>query len=259
MSFISAFCVCPPLQAKIVRSLNVLTSDGVVPDPGKVKAITEMPAPEDITALQRLLCMTNYLSKFIPDYSVLTARQRTLLHKETEWCWLKQHQQAFDNLRRVTSSAPVLQYYDVHKPVILPCGASKSGLGAACLQEVRPIAYASHAMTETEQCYAQIEKELMAVTFACNRFHDYIYGKQVKVETDHKPLVTIMKKPLHAAPARLQKLMMELQRYEVNVVYKKGKELYVADTLSRAYLTEPQDVLFHIIFEYDYCIIYTMH
>ena len=132
----------------------------------------------------------------------------------------------------------MLQYYDVKKPVVLTCDASKSGLGASCLQEERPIAYASRAMTDTEQRYAQIEKELLAVTFACKRFHDYIYGRPVKVETDHQPLITIMKKPLHAAPFRLQKLMMQLQRYDLDVVYKRGKELYVADTLSRAYLTE---------------------
>jgi hypothetical protein len=219
---------------------HLLTSDGVVPDPNKITAIAKMPAPENQQALQRVLGMFNYLSKFIPDYSELTAPLRTLLHKDTEWCWLDQHQKAFEKLKGTLASPPVLQYYDVNKPVTLTCDASKSGIGAACMQNDRPVAYASRAMTETEQRYAQIEKELLAVTFACKKFHDYIYGKRVMVETDHQPLITILKKPIHAAPARLQKMIMQLQRYNIDLVYRPGKELYVADTLSRAYITDPE-------------------
>ena len=92
-------------------------------------------------------------------------------------------------------------------------------------------------MTDTEQRYAQIEKELLAVVFACTKFHDYIYGKDIIVETDHQPLVTIVKKPLLSAPARLQRMLLRLQKYNITLVYKKGKELFIADTLSRAPLT----------------------
>ena len=104
--------------------------------------------------------------------------------------------------------------------------------------------YASRSLTKTEQNYAQIEKELLAVTFACNKFHDYIIGKNVTVETDHKPLEVIMKKPLLTAPMRLQRMMLQLQRYDLTLVYKKGSQLFIADTLSRAQLSEtsPADV-----------------
>ena len=89
-------------------------------------------------------------------------------------------------------------------------------------------------MKDHEQRYAQIEKELLAVCFACTKFHDYIYGKDIIVETDHQPLVTIVKRPLHNAPARLQRMLLQLQKYNITLVYKKGKELFLADTLSRA-------------------------
>jgi hypothetical protein len=89
-------------------------------------------------------------------------------------------------------------------------------------------------MTATEQRYAQIEKELLAVVYACRKFHDYIYGKDIIIETDHKPLVTIVKKPLQNAPARLQSMLLKLQKYNFTLVYKQGKELFIADTLSRA-------------------------
>ena len=81
----------------------------------------------------------------------------------------------------------------------------------------------------------------MAVTFACAKFHDYVYGKRITVETDHQPLISFMKKPLHMAPTHLQKMMMRLQCYDIHLVYKKGTTLYLADTLSRAYLPTCDD------------------
>ena len=96
------------------------------------------------------------------------------------------------------------------------------------------VAYASRSLTKTEQRYAQIEKELIGVLFACKKFHDYTIGKHMTVETDHKPLETILKKPLLSAPMRLQRMMLQLQRYDMTVGYKKGSQMFIADTLSRA-------------------------
>tara|TARA_B110000881_G_scaffold3720_1_gene2814 strand:- start:401 stop:622 length:222 start_codon:yes stop_codon:yes gene_type:complete len=73
-------------------------------------------------------------------------------------------------------------------------------------------------MTATEQRYAQIEKELLAVVYACRKFHDYTVGKDIVIETDHKPLVTIVKKPLLNAPARLQSMLLKLQKYNFTLV-----------------------------------------
>ena len=101
-------------------------------------------------------------------------------------------------------TAPVLAYYHVNKPIVIQCDASQSGLGAALLQEGRPVAYSSRVMTQTEQNYAQIEKELLAKVFACEKFDQYIFGSDVVIESDHKPLETIFKKPIHSSPKRLQ-------------------------------------------------------
>ena len=109
--------------------------------------------------------MTNYLSNFIPNYSEKTTLLRELLHKEAEFCWL-QHQEAFEALKSELIRPTTLQYYDVKKPVVLTCDASQSGLGAAMIQEEKPVAYAPRALTETEIRYSQIEKELLAITFA---------------------------------------------------------------------------------------------
>ena len=131
----------------------------------------------------------------------------------------------------------MLTYYDVTKPVKLQVDASKSGLGAVLIQSNMPVAYASRSLTPAETRYAQIEKELLAVVFGCNRFYQYIYGKQVVVESDHQPLQAITKKSLDKAPIRLQRMLLNLQSFDIEIKYRPGKELYLADTLSRAHLS----------------------
>jgi transposase InsO family protein len=138
----------------------------------------------------------------------------------------------------MVTNAPLLQYYDPSKELTIQCDASQSGLGAALLQEGAPVAYASRAMTEVEQRYAQIEKEMLAMVFSLEKFNQYTYGRKVTVMTDHKPLESILKKPLMKAPKRLQAMMLRLQKYDIEAVYLQGKKMYLADTLSRAYIPE---------------------
>jgi hypothetical protein len=92
-------------------------------------------------------------------------------------------------------------------------------------------------MRSNEILWAQIEKETLAICAACEKWDLWLYGKQITVHTDHQPLETIFKKPLSKAPRRLQRLMMRLQRYSINMVYKRGSSLVLADTLSRAPLS----------------------
>ena len=187
-----------------------------------MRAIAEYPAPQNKQELQRFLGMINYISKFIQNFSDNTVTLRENLKKENDWAWTERHEDEFKKLKNAISNPPVLKYYDPTKPVTLTCDASKAGLSAACLQEGHPIAYSSRALTQTEQNYAQIEKELLAVVFACSKYDHYIYGKRITVETDHKPLVTIKNKPLHSAPTRLQKMLMKLHRYNIDLVCKAG-------------------------------------
>ena len=126
------------------------------------------------------------------------------------------------------------------------CRCKFKGLGAVLLQDEKPLAYASRALTPTRQRYAQIEKETLAIVYGVQKlkkFHQYIYGRTTDVETDHKPLQCISNKPLHEAPLRLQKMMLILQRYDLKVKYVPGSELSVADALSRAYLEETKESL----------------
>ena len=101
------------------------------------------------------------------------------------------------------------------------------------------MAYASRALTPTEENYAQIEKELLAIVFACEKFDAYIYGRDsVRVQKDHKPLESIFRKELCVAPKRLQRMLLRLQKYDLDVTYLKGELMLIADALSRAHLPE---------------------
>ena len=148
-----------------------------------------------------------------------------------------------EHLKEILSSQPALKFFDPTKPVKLQVDASKSGLGACVLQDGHPIAYASGSLTQAEENYSLIEKELLAVVFGCERFNHYVYGRPVDVNSHHKPLVPITKKPFVKSPPRLQRLLLRLQKYDVNIAYVPGKYMHVADTLERAYLNEqPTDV-----------------
>ena len=217
---------------------NIVSESGLKPDAEKVRAIIEMPSSQSKEELQRFLGMVNYFSQFIPKQSEVTAPMRQLLKKEAALTWSHEHAQSVERLKGILSSQPVLKYLDPTNPVKLQVDASKSGLGAYILLDEHPIADASRCLTTAEENYSQIEKELLAVVFRCERFNHYVYGKPVEVNSDHKPLVPITKKPLVKSPPRIQCLLLRLQKYDINITYVPGKYVYVADTLSRASLNE---------------------
>ena len=212
---------------------TVYDKDGAHPDPKKVEAIHRMPAPQDPQELQRFLGMITYLSPFIPSLSTFTAPLRELLHKDTEFTWNDSYQSAFNTIKKMVCKDTTLRYFDVEKPIIIQVDASLKGLGAALLQDGRPIAFASKALTPTEQRYANIEREMLACVFGAERFHTYVFGKSFTIESDHKPLEQINLKNLADTPARLQRMLLRLQNYDVKITYRPGREMLVADTLSR--------------------------
>lgn len=215
-----------------------ITGDGVKPTEQRVKSIVEMRDPENHNELDTILGMLAYVSKFIPNLSSLNAPLREI-RKQEEWSWTEKAKKAFQDVKNTLTSTTVLKYFDVKKPVRVTVDASMKGLGAALLQEDGVVAYASRALSETEQRYAQIEKEMLGVVFGCERFHKMLYGKSdVTIETDHKPLESIVRKPIHTAPMRIQRMLLKLQPYEFNLVHVKGKELGLADCLSRLPLKE---------------------
>ena len=156
--------------------------------------------------------------------------------KDVEWHWTNHQDQAFQRIRQLVIEAPVLKYYEPTEELTLQSDASQKGLSVVLTQNGQPLAFASRALSDTETRYAQIEKKLLSVVFGLEKLHQYTYGRKVTVQTDHKLLEAIVKKPLHMAPKRLQRLLLRLLVYDVILTYRCGRQMQLADTLSRAYL-----------------------
>ena len=213
---------------------HVLTSQGLRPDPEKIKAIINMPPPTDKEGVQRFLGTVNYLDKFIEHKAELQGPTSQLTQKDTAFVWDTPQKEAFRKLKDVISSSPVLSYFDNNKPTILNVDASSTGLGAVVMQNGKPIAYGSRTLTDSERRYANIEREMLAIAWGVEKFHTYLYGRKVVVETDHKPLETIFRKSLNSAPPRLQRMLLKLTKYDLEVRYIPGKQQTISDCLSRA-------------------------
>lgn len=218
---------------------HIISADGISPDPMKTAAIRDMTEPSNVSQLRSFLGMVNQLGKFIPRLADKDKALRDLLSKKNCWIWGIEQANAFQALKDVLSSPPVLAIYDANRDCKVSADASSYGLGAVLLQRWpegwKPIAYASRSLTQTEQRYAQVEKEALGLTWACERFKDFVIGKHFTLETDHKPLLSLLgSQALDALPPRIQRFKMRLMRYSYSIVHVPGKDLWVADTLSRA-------------------------
>lgn len=216
----------------------VFGAAGMSPDPNKVDDIINLDAPTSATEVRSLLGMTNYCSRFIKDYATVTQPLRELTHKNHPWEWTTKHGKALTHLKHALANAPVTAYFDPDKDTELTVDASPVGLGAI-LAQVDPatgdkhiIVYASRSLTSVEQRYSQTEREALAVVWACEHFHLYIYGKPVNIYTDHKPLETIYGSSKSKPPARIERWALRLQPYQATVRYRKGED-NPADYMSR--------------------------
>ena len=172
------------------------------------------------------------MQPFIPSLISKT----TFLHEQvTNWDWNPSTDQSFHHLKSHicnTLLRTTLAYYDHTHPLVLQTNASEYGLSTA-LQNNRPIAFASKTLTDVETRYMNIERECLSVCYGLEKFHIYIYGKHVTVQNNHKPLEMIQRKSKHAAPPRLQCMLLRLQQYDYTIQYVPGQNMVLADRLSR--------------------------
>ena len=224
---------CKILTEEIMFFGELYNKDGVKPDPMKVQAIRDLAPPTNTAEVQSLLGMITYLSAFIPNLSEHTTPLRLLLRKDSEFQWHPEHKKAFEKLKQLICNASQLTYYDPKMPAVIQVDASQNALRAALTQNGNVIAYASKSLTDTEKRYANIEREMLAYVFGAERFDTYIFGREVIIESDHKPLEMIARKNLASAPVRLQRMLLRLQRYDYTIRYRPGKEMTLADSLSR--------------------------
>lgn len=221
---------------------HLIDSNGIQADPEKTTAILKIGQPSNITELRRFMGMANQLGKFSPHLAELSQPLRELLSTKRAWVWGPDQQHAFSEVKTELTRPTVLALYDPEAPTKVSADASSYGLGAVLLQRTndawRPVVYASRSLTETEKRYAQIEKEALAVTWACEKFANYILGCRVEIETDHKPLVPLLStKHLDNLPPRVLRFRLRLARFDYSIQHVSGKLLHTADALSRAPIT----------------------
>lgn len=214
---------------------------GVRPLPKYVSSIQGFRSPINIGELQSFLGLINFVGKWIPNLATKTEPLKEILRgklgkgSEITKFWGLKQENAFKDLKSALSKIPTLGYYDVKDRTVVIADASPVALGGVLVQidnkGPRIIAYGHKTLTGCERRYCQTEKEALALVWAVEHFHVFLYGKGFELITDHKPLETIFG-PKSKPCARIERWILRLQAYEFKVVYKPGKE-NIADCLSR--------------------------
>jgi hypothetical protein len=209
----------------------MLSAKGITVDPSKVKDILEWKPPTTVHQVRSFLGLAGYYRRFIPDFSKLVKPITSLLKNETKFNWSSKCKEAFEKLKILLTTAPVLAQPDINKPFDVYCDASGSGLGCVLMQEGRLITYASRQLRRHEEHYPTHDLELAAVVHALKIWRHYLVGNVRHIYTDHKSLKYIFtQSKLNMRQRRWLELIKD---YELEIHYHPGKANVVADAFSR--------------------------
>lgn len=213
-----------------------LSPEGIRPMESLVKAVKEFPTPEDAIAVKRFVHMAGYYRRFVANFGSMMAPLTRLLRKNTAWAWTTDQQKAFDDVKTLLSSRPLLVYPNFSRPFDLETDASVIGLGSCLMQDHRmglqPVAFASKVNDPVVARYSITELECLAVVWSVKRFRPYLYGRVFNIVTDHVALKWLM--TASDIAGRLHRWALTLQEYRFDIKYRSGKANVVADALSRA-------------------------
>ncbi|XP_055616575.1 uncharacterized protein K02A2.6-like [Toxorhynchites rutilus septentrionalis] len=220
---------------------HIIDKGGLRPDPAKTTAISQMPAPMNVSQLRSYLGAINYYGRFVKQMKELRAPMDYLLKQNVNWEWTASCQKSFDKFKTLLTSDLLLTHFDPNKEIIVAGDASKDGLGAVIMHRfpdgsVKAISHISRSLTPAEKNYGQIEKEALALIFAVTRFHKMLFGRKFTLQTDHQPLLKVFgsKKgiPVYTAN-RLQRWALTLMLYDFDIQFVRTEEFGHADLLSR--------------------------
>ena len=227
---------CSFAQSTVEYLGHIIGNGEVRMDERKVAAVREWPVPETLRQLQRFLGFCNYYRRFIEGFSKIAKPLHHLTGKVT-WTWEAEQQAAFDKLKEMICTEPVLTVADYSKPFRIEADSSDFANGAILSQQVdgvwRPVAFRSQSLTEAERNYEIYDKELLAIMEALREWRQYLQGSQEPVEiwTDHQNL-TFFREP-QKINRRQARWISELSEYNFKLIHKKGTQMGKADHLSR--------------------------
>lgn len=214
---------------------HLITPKGIMPDETKVQAIQQMNEPSNLKHLKSFLQTCSWFRKFVPGFSEIAQPLTKLTRKNEAWVWTEDQRQAFNELKKRLTTAPVLVQADYSKPFIIHTDASNYALGAVLLQgegkDLHPIEYSSRLLTSAECKYSTTEREALAVVWALEKYRPYIEGHSVILRSDHQPLRWLL--TLKSPSGRLMRWALKLQAFDVQYEYTPGKVNVIADALSR--------------------------
>ena len=195
---------------------HIVSAHGVSTDPEKVKAVREWPVPETVKEVQSFLGMAGYYRQYMPDFSTIAKQLSHLSNKDVAWHWGPECQEAFEEIKRRLTQAPILGYPDPRLTYILDTDASATGVGAVLSQvqegKERVISYYSKTLDAAQRNYCVTRRELLAVIKAITFFKPYFYGRQFVLRTDHASLMWLCRrKEPHHQVARWLEILAEFR------------------------------------------------
>jgi hypothetical protein len=214
---------------------HIVGADGIRPMQNKVAAVRDWKVPTTVSELRSFLGLVGYYRRFIPQHAKIALPLTKLTQSNTAYEWTEEQQTAFDKLKELLTTAPVLRMPDPTLPYTITTDASDYAIGAVLTQEdddgERPVAYMSTTLKPAERNYATYEKEMLAIIKALQLWRPYIGSQRTTIYTDHAPL-TRLKKQASLSPRQIR-WIDALAEYDCEIVYKPGRTNVVADALSR--------------------------
>jgi hypothetical protein len=211
---------------------HVISGKGVAVDPEKIKCVLDWPETKTVKGVRGFLGLTGYYRKFVKDYGKI-AKPLTELTKKDNFSWGPSARDAFNKLKKIMTSPPVLVLPNFSLPFEIECDAAGRGIGAVLMQQKQPIAYFSKALSDGNLSKSVYEKELMALVLCIQHWRHYLLGKPFVVHTDHKSLKHFLQQKI-TSPDQ-QCWLAKLLGYQFEVKYKPGVDNKAADALSRCH------------------------
>ncbi|GFT45668.1 transposon Tf2-9 polyprotein [Nephila pilipes] len=219
------------LQPKLKSTLNNLEKEGIVSKVNKpTDWVQSLVIVEKPNGNLRLCLDPRDLNK------VIKREHYQILYTDNIISRLEDHIKAIVAMPKPKSKTEVRDYWAcASDEIVIQCDSSKDGLGSFLIQKGQPLSFVSRNLTNSEKNYAQIKKELLAIVFSFEKYHNFVYGCKVAIQRDHKSLMAIVKKPMHKISSRMQRMILKLLKYDFELNYVPGNQMFLADTLLRAF------------------------